>query len=135
VLRVSRAARLGILASAVSLGFAAVALAATPVKNGVYQDGSQGVIVGVHGTNSIHAFNVDCHGKTWVARRFIPINSRGAFSYTGPDFRVKGGHKTGTTGTMTASGRFKTRQLIVGRFAAGGCSRSYSATFSYSLRQ
>jgi hypothetical protein len=113
------------------LGFVAVAWAAAPVKNGVYQDGVRGVIVGVHATNSIHAFNVDCHGKTWVAQSFIPVTSRGAFSYRGPDFVAKNGHRTSTTGTMTATGTFRTSRLIVGRFAAGGCSGSYSATFSY----
>ena len=112
----------------------AVALAATPVKDGVYQDGARGIIVGVHATNSIHAFNVDCHGKRWVAQQFIRITSRGAFSYRGPDFLFKNGHKTTPMGTMTASGGFRTSRLIVGRFAAGGCSGRYSATFSYSLR-
>jgi hypothetical protein len=130
----SRTIRSVVVIGTVSLGLTAVALAATPVKNGVYEDGVRGVIVGVHATNSIHAFNVRCHGKTWVAQRFIPIMSRGAFSYSGPDFVARNGHKTSTTGTMTASGRFKTRRLVVGRFSVGGCSGRYSATFSYSSR-
>ena len=130
----SRAVRAVAISGAVLAGSVAVASAATPVKNGVYQDGVRGVIVGVHGGNSIHAFNVTCHGKTWVAQQFIPITSRGAFSYRGPDFLVKNRHKTTTTGTMTVSGRFKTSRLVLGRFAAGGCSGGYGATFSYSLR-
>jgi hypothetical protein len=93
----------------------------------------RGVIVGMHATNSIHAFNVDCHGKTWVAQRFIPITSRGTFSYKGPDFLARNGRRTSTTGTMTASGTFKTSRMIVGRFGAGGCSGRYTATYSYSL--
>ncbi len=129
----SRAVRSVVVTSMVALGFVAVALAASPVKNGVYEDGVRGVIVGVHATNSVHAFNVDCHGKRWVAQRFIPI-TRGAFSYSGPDFLVKNGRRTSTTGTMTASGRFRTSRLIVGRFAAGGCSGRYGATFSYVRR-
>ncbi len=130
----ARGVRSVIATSMVSLGVVAVAWAATPVKNGVYQDGVSGIVVGVHATNSIHAFNVNCHGKTWVAQRFIPITSRGAFSYSGPDFLAKNGRRTSTTGTMTASGRFRTSRVIVGRFAAGGCSGRYIATFSYSLR-
>jgi hypothetical protein len=118
----------------VSLGLVAAAWAARPVKNGVYQDGVRGVIVGVNGASSIGAFNVECRGRTWVARRFIPITSRGAFSYGAPDFLAKNGHKTSTTGMMTASGRFQTSRVVVGRFAAGGCSGRYSATFSYSAR-
>ena len=131
----SRAVRSVVAWSVVSLGFVAVVSAATPVKNGVYEDGVRGILVGVHATNSVHAFNVDCHGKPWVAQRFIPITSGGAFSYSGPDFLTRNGHKTSTTGTMTASGRFKTSRLIAGRFAAGGCSGPYSATFSYSFRR
>ena len=103
-----------------------------PAKNGVYQDGVRGVILGLKGTNSIHAFNVDCHGKTWVAQQFIPITSKGAFTYSGADFLVKNGHRTSTRGTMTASGTFRKSRLVVGRFAAGGCAGHYTATFSYS---
>lgn len=127
----SRVARLVTLSGVVSLVSVAAALAATPVSNGVFEDGVHGIIVGVHASNSIHAFNVDCHGKTWVAQRFIPVTSRGAFSYRGPDFLVKNRHKTSTTGTMTASGRFTRPRLLVGHFAAGGCSGRFSATFSY----
>jgi hypothetical protein len=127
----SRAIRLVVISSMVALGLAAVAWADRPVKNGVYQDGVRGVIVGVHATNSIHAFNVTCHGRTWVAQQFIPVTSRGTFSYTVADFLVRNRHRTRTTGKMTASGRFKTSQLIVGRFSAGRCAGRYSATFSY----
>ncbi len=130
----SRAVRLVVVSSMVALGLGAAAWAASPIKNGIYQDGVRGVIVGVHATNSVHAFNVDCRGKRWVAQRFIPITSRGTFSYSGPDFLAKNGRRTSTTGTMTASGRFRTSRVVVGRFAAGGCSGRYSATFSYSLR-
>jgi len=129
-----RAVKMVAGSTVVSLGMVAGALAATPVKNGVYEDGARGVIAGLHATNSIHALNVECHGKTWVAQRFIPVTSHGAFSYSGPDFLAKNGRRTTTTGTMTASGRFKTSRMIVGRFAAGGCSGRYTATFSYSTR-
>jgi hypothetical protein len=122
-----------VASSVVALGFVAVASAATPVKNGVYYDGFRGITIGLHGTNSIHGFNVLCHGRTWVAQRFIPIKSGGVFSYSGPAWLAKNGRRTGTTGTMTASGNVRTRRLIVGRFAAGGCSGRYSATFVYSL--
>src|SRR5947208_15507987 len=102
-LGMSRAVRTVVVSCVVSLGCAAMALAATPVKNGVYQDGVRGVIVGLHAKNSVHAFNVDCHGRTWVAQRFIPVTARGTFSYSGPDFLVKNRHKTSTTGKMQAS--------------------------------
>lgn len=115
------------------LGIAAVAWAAKPVKNGVYQDGVHGVIVGVKGTNLIHAFNVDCHGKTWVAQQFIPITSKGTLTYSGSDWLAgKNGHRTSTTGTMTVSGKFKNSRLIVGRYSVIGCSGHFSASFSYS---
>jgi hypothetical protein len=130
----SRVAKLAAAASVVSLGVVAAAGAATPVKNGVYEDGVAAVIVGVHATDAIHAFDVACHGKTWVARQFIPVTSRGTFTYSGPDFLAKHGRRTSTTGAMTASGRFKSARLIVGRYSAGGCSGRYSATLSYSLR-
>ncbi|HLY50444.1 MAG TPA: hypothetical protein VKR21_14730 [Solirubrobacteraceae bacterium] len=130
----SRVVKLVVASTVASVGFVAAATAATPVKNGVYADGATGVIVGVHATNSIHAFNVTCHKRTWVAQQFITITSRGAFSYNGADFLAKNGRRTSTTGTMTASGRFKTSRLIVGRFSAGGCSGRFSATFSYSVR-
>jgi hypothetical protein len=133
-LKMSRTVRSVVVASLVSLGSGAAAWAATPAKNGVYQDGVKGIIVGVHGTSSIHAFDVACHGRTWVAQRFIPVMSRGGFSYRGPAFLVKNRHRTSTMGTITASGRFRTSRLIVGRFAAPGCSGRYSATFSYSRR-
>ena len=131
-LRMHRALRSIAISSVVSLGVAATALAAAPVTNGVYLDSPHGIIVGVQGTNSIHAFDVACHGRTWVAQKWIPIARGGSFSYSGPDFLAKGGHRTSTTGTMKASGTFKTSRLIAGQFAAGGCSGRYSATFSYS---
>jgi hypothetical protein len=134
VREMSRVVKLVVASGLASVGFVAAAAAATPVKNGVYVDGAAGVIVGVHATNSIHAFNVACHKRTWVAQQFIPIRTRGAFSYSGADFLAKNGRRTSTTGTMTANGRFKTSRLIVGRFSAGGCSGRFSATFSYSLR-
>ena len=111
-----------------ALTFAGGAVAATPINNGVYDDSVHGVIVALHGKNSIHAFNVVCRGKTWVATMFIPVKAGGKFSYKGPDFLAKHGHKTKTTGSMTASGTFKTSRVITGSASAGGCKVRFRAT-------
>jgi hypothetical protein len=112
-----------------TLMFVAVALAATPVKNSVYTDSVHGVTVAVTGTTSIHAFDVTCHGKTWIAKRFITVKGS-TFSYNGPSVLTKNGKATTTTGTMSASGRFKTSHSLTGRFSSGRCSGSYSAVYA-----
>lgn len=122
--RVLRAAVVSVLGT---LTLVSVAMAATPVSNGVYANSGQSVIVALRGSASIHAFDVTCHAKTWVAKMFIPVRS-GRFSYRGPDLLAKNGRMTKTAGSMTASGVFETSRLIVGRASAGGCSVSYRAT-------
>ena len=114
----------------VALVFVAAALAATPIRNGVYDDGVHGVIVAFKdGNKTIKGLNVTCHGKVWVATKFITVKS-GKFSYSGPDFVAKNGRKTNKTGSMTASGTFKSSRLVTGKARAGGCSTRYSATFA-----
>jgi hypothetical protein len=114
----------------VALVFVAAAIAATPARNGVYEDSTHGVIVAFKGGNNpIKGLNVTCHGKVWVATNFITVKS-GKFSYSGPDFLAKNGRKTKKTGTMTASGTFKSSKLVTGRARAGGCSTSYSASLT-----
>jgi hypothetical protein len=122
--------RAAIASALAALIFSAAAVAATPINNGVYEDGPHGIIVALKGQFLIHGFNVTCHGKTWVARMLIGVHFGGTFSYRGADLLARNGHLTKTTGSMTASGVFKTRNLVVGRASAGGCTTSYRAVFT-----
>jgi hypothetical protein len=109
------------------LTFVGGAMAATPVSNGVYDDPATNVIVAMEGKSTIHGLDIVCHGKTWVATRLITVKG-GKFSYKGPDFLAKNRHKTKTTGSMTASGVFKTSHLVTGSLSAGGCKVHYKAS-------
>jgi hypothetical protein len=106
---------------------AAAAVAASPISNGVYTDGPHGVTIGLAGRSSIHAFDVQCGRKTWVAFGFIPVNAGGHFSYNGPDVLARNGRLTKTKGTMTLTGRFKTSKLAIGFASAGGCGTNFRA--------
>jgi hypothetical protein len=122
--RVLRAAIAAVLAALI---FAAVAVAAIPVSNGVYEDGAHGILIGLKGQFLIHGFDMKCHGKTWVARALIGIHADGTFSYTGTGRLAKNGHPTATSTSMSLRGAFKTSQHVTGRAAVGGCHTSYSA--------
>ncbi|HWC85313.1 MAG TPA: hypothetical protein VG388_02170 [Solirubrobacteraceae bacterium] len=122
--RVLRAAIASVLAALI---FASVAVAAIPVNNGVYDDGPHHILIGLKGQVFIGGFDMTCHGKTWVARMIIGIHADGTFSYRGADRLYRNRRPTKTTGFMTASGVFETRNLAVGHASAGGCSTSYRA--------
>ena len=114
----------------VALVFVATAIAAKPIKNGIYFDGVHGVYVAFKGDNkTIKGLNVPCRGKLWVATQFITVKS-GKFSYNGADFVARNGKPTKQTGKMKASGVFKTSHLVVGTASAGGCTVRYAATLT-----
>lgn len=122
--RVLRAAIATVLAALI---FAAAAVAAVPVNNGVYDDAGSGIIIGMKGQFLIHGFDMSCHGKTWVARALIGVHGDGTFSYTGTGRLAKNGHLTTTSTPMSLSGAFRTSQHVTGRASVAGCHASYSA--------
>jgi hypothetical protein len=122
--RILRAAIATVLAALI---FAAAAVAAIPVNNGLYDDGAHGVLISLKGQFLIHGFDMKCHGKTWVARALIGIHRDGTFSYRGTGRLAKGGHITSTSTSMSVSGAFTSSRRVTGRASAGGCHASYSA--------
>jgi hypothetical protein len=119
--------RAAIAAVLAALIFTAVAVAAIPVSNGLYEDGAHGVLIGVKGQFLIHGFDFKCHGKTWVARMLIGIHADGTFSYSGTGRLAKNGHLTATSTRMSLGGAFRTSQHVTGHVSAAGCRTSYSA--------
>jgi hypothetical protein len=109
--------------------FASVAVAATPIKNGIYSDNVHGVSVILAGTNPV-TIEVTCHGKHWVPPRGLDLKSGGRFSYSGHADKVSGQNPPTPTKTkMTVSGHFNTAHLVTGKAKVGGCSVQYSAKY------
>lgn len=107
--------------------FASVALAATPIKNGIYVDKAHKMEVVLSGPNVVTA-ELTCHGKHYLPARGLFVK-RGRFSYHGTA-DTAGGRTHPPTPTklkMSLSGRFKTRRLVTGAAQVAGCSFKYNA--------
>jgi hypothetical protein len=117
-----------ILAGVLLLG--SVALAATPVKNGLYNDKTHHVLVALAGTNVVTP-QVICHGQHYYPSHGLFLKSGGRFSYSGKAYKANGPqHPPAPTKTnMSVSGTFKTAHLVTGKAKVGGCTVQYSAKY------
>ena len=123
--RALRAATASVLAA---LLIGSAALAAEPVPGGIYEDAGHGIGIGVVGTHEIRAFDMICHGRTWVARAIIGVHlATGDFSYSGTARLARNGRVTSTSRPMTVSGSFATTHLATGHASVAGCSTGFTA--------
>jgi hypothetical protein len=115
---------------AVVLVLAAVAVAATPVKNGIYTDRVHHVGVVLAGTN-VATPSIICHGNHYYPVRGVRVKS-GRFSYAGVAAKANGpAHPpVPTKKKLTITGHFVTRHRVTGTAAVAGCKVSYSAKYT-----
>jgi hypothetical protein len=113
---------------AVALLTAAVALAATPIKNGIYMDRVHHVGIILAGKN-VATPSAVCHGTRYYPVHGVSVKS-GRFSYSGKAAVAHGHHPPAATNkTLTFTGDFVTRHRATGTAAVAGCAVSYSAKY------
>lgn len=115
------------------LVLAAVAVAAAPVKNGIYTDPVHQVGVAMAGRN-VATPSIICRGNHYYPVRGVLVKS-GGFSYTGVAAKAnRPGRPTPTKKKLTITGHFVTRHRVTGTAAVAGCKVSYSAPYTGSHR-
>lgn len=109
---------------------AAPALAATPVKNGVYIDKKRKVTIILAETNVVTP-TVTCGGKHYVPPRGVFLKSGDRFSYSGIADKESGPpHPPSRTKMkLTVSGTFETKHLVAGKASVAGCKVKYNARY------
>ena len=122
------ALRVGSVSAAV-LVLAAVAVAATPIKNGIYMDRVHHVGVLLAGKN-VATPSIVCHGNHYYPVHGVFVKS-GRFSYNGKAAKSNGPQHppVATKKTLTITGDFVTSRRVTGTAAVAGCSVSYSAKY------
>jgi hypothetical protein len=105
------------------------ALAATPIKNGLYIDKTHHVTIILAETNVVTP-TVTCDGKHYVPPRGVFLKSGGRFSYSGTADKESGPRPPSPTKMkLSVSGTFKTKHLVTGKASVAGCKVNYGATY------
>ena len=113
--------------------FAALAVAATPVNNGLYMDRAHHVSVIVV-QKHVATPTIVCHGTRYYPAHGVNVKS-GRFSYSGKAAVAHGHNPPAVTKkTLAIAGDFVTSHRVTGTAAVAGCKVSYSAKYVGSLQ-